>query len=193
MLAQRGKVREVGDMRQADHSYIQDAATYGLLQTGGKAVLIVNVRTHPGHHAQHRDARQLLQLPQAGAQQLHIAAKFVDDRALHAPPLFLPEQSNGAVELGEYAAAVDVSRQQYRGVDYFRKAHVHDVIRPEVDLRGGAGPLDDDDVIFGGKAVVSRQDVRDEAALHFEILRRRVMPAHFPVYDELAARVAGGL
>ena len=90
MRLQRREVGEVCDMRQAQHGHIQQALPFLPLQAGGQAVLLVQVQTQIGHHAQHRHAGERFQLSKPRLQQRHIPAKFVDDRAEHPLPLSRP-------------------------------------------------------------------------------------------------------
>ena len=193
VLLQRGEVREVGDVRQADDGDVEGAARRLAPQPRGEAVLIVDIDPEPRHHAENRHTCQRFQLRKSRAQQLHVAAEFVDHRPDHALPLVLAQQGNRPVELGEDAAAVDIPREQNRRVHELGKAHVHNVVLAQVDLRRGARPLDDDHVILGGKALIGREDLGDQGLLHLEIVARVVLPAHLPHDDELAARVARGL
>ena len=61
MQLQRGKIREVGDMGQANHRNVDAPGSRRLLQSGSLGVLIVQLHPGIGHHAQHRNPRELLQ------------------------------------------------------------------------------------------------------------------------------------
>ncbi len=88
---------------------------------------------------------------QGRAQDLHIAAEFVDDEPLDAGALVGFQQRHRAVQLREYAAPVDIARQQHRRIHQLCKAHVHDVVGFQVDLCRAARALDDDDVHVLGR------------------------------------------
>lgn len=108
-------------------------------------------------------------------------------------PLVGLQQFQGAIELGEHTAPVDVSHQENGGVHQLCQTHVDDVILLQIDLSGTARALDDEDVILLGEAVVGRQHVGDERLLHLKIVRRPILPPDFSAHNELAAHVAGGL
>ena len=192
VLLRRGEIRKVGDVRQTDDGKLQRPLCLYTIQLRGKAVLVVNVCFQIRNDAEHRNLRQSFQLMQTGAQQFRVAAELVDDRPHHAPPFLRAQQGDGTVQLGEDAAAVDVADQQHRRVDKLRKPHVHNVILAQVDLGGGARALNHENIVFGGETVIGAQNIGDQAALHFEVFLRVVMPAHLAVHNELASRVAGG-
>ena len=177
-------------MGQPDDRDVQRAFFRPACEAGGQAVLIVDVRVQPRHDPKHRHARQLLQLPQPRPQQFHVSAEFVDHRPDDPLPLFLPQQGERPVKLGEHAAAVNVPCQQHGRVHQFGKPHVDDVVFAQVDLRRGACALNDDDVVFLRQAVVRLQDLRNEAALHFEVVRGIILPAHFAHHNQLAPGLA---
>ena len=180
-------------MGQAEDGDIQGLDGLAGLQPLGEGVLILDVHLQIGHHAQHGQMGLFLQHGKAGAEDLHVPTEFIDDKALDAGTLVGFQQLHGAVELGEDAAAVDVARQQHRRVHQLRQPHVHDVVGLQVDLRRAPGPFDHDDVHGFGKAVVGREDVRDEGSLHFKVGGGGHLAPHFAVYDDLTAHVAAGL
>ena len=191
VLFQRRKVGKVGDAGQPDDRHVQGLVGLGAGQAGGQGVLVVDLHLDVGHHPHHRDAGLFFQRGQAGAEDLHVPAELVDDQPLDAGPLLGLEQGDGAVQLGEHPAPVDVARQQDGGVHQFGKAHVDDVVRLQVDLGGAARPLDDDDVVFGGQALVGRQDLGDQLLFIPEVFPGGHLAPHLPHHDHLAAHVAG--
>ena len=137
--------------------------------------------------------RFFFQHGKAGPQDLHIAPELVDDEPPDAGTLVGFQQLHSAVQLGEYAAAVDIARQQHRRIHQLCKAHVHDIVGFQVDLRRAARAFDHDNVVLGGKAVVGFQNVRDKAALHFKIGGGRHLAPGLAVHDHLTAHIAAGL
>ena len=115
------------------------------------------------------------------------------DQPLDPGPLCGVEQGDGAVQLREHPAPVDVPRQQDGGVHQLGQPHVDDVVRLQVDLGRAARPLDDDDVVLGRKAVVGRQNLGDELFFILEVFPGGHLSPHLPHDDDLAAHVAGRL
>ena len=193
MLLQRGEIRKVRDVRQADDGNVDCLFRRRLPQPRRETVLVVNVRVGIRYDAEHRHAGERLELPESRLEQGCIAAEFVDDRADDAFALGRLQQGNRAVKLGKDAAAVNVAHKDHRRVHKLGQPHIHYVVRAEVDLRRRARALDDDDVVFRSEAVVGRKDIGNERALHAKIVARGIVPAHLAVYDELAAHIARGL
>ena len=192
-MLQRGKIREVCDVGQADHRDIQRPPRPGVREPRGEGVLIVDLDTEIRHNAEYRQPGERFDLPQAGAQDLDIAPEFVHDQTPHPRALRGGEEHHRPVELGKHPAPVNVAREQHRRVHKLRKAHVHNVVFPEVDLRRAARALDHDHVVLRRETFIGRQDLGDELLFVREIFRRRHLPAHPAVYDDLASRVARGL
>ena len=180
-------------MRQAEDGRIQRVDRFARIQPGGKRILVLNVHLQVGHDPQHRQLRFFFQHSKAGAQDLHIAAEFIDEQPLDAGPLLWLQQRHRAVQLGEHTAPVDVSRQQNGGIHQPGKAHVDDIICLQVDFRRASGSLDDDDVHGFGQTVVGREDLRDERSFHFEVGGGGHLAPHLAVHDDLTAHVTAGL
>ena len=125
----------------------------------------------PGEHAEHRPAGLRLDPLDATGEQAEVAAEAVDDKAADALPLFLRHTGQGADDLGEHPAAVDVGHEQDRSVGVGGHAQVDDVAGHEVDLGAGAGTLHDDQV--AGPA----QPLQGGAALGKQMVLARVIGA----------------
>ena len=193
VLFQRDKVGEVGHMRQAQDGDIQRLDRSFCIQPVGEGVLVLDLHPQVRHYAQHGQLRFFFQHGKAGPQDLHIAPELVDDQAPDAGTLVGFQQFHSAVQLGEYAAAVDIARQQHRRIHQLCKAHVHDIVGFQVDLCRAARAFDHDNVVLGGKAVVGFQNVRDKAALHPEIIGGGHLAPGLAVHDHLTAHIAAGL
>ena len=141
------------------------------------------------HDARHRHAAQLLERFEPRLQDLLISAEFVDDGAADARSLVRLEQGHGAVELCEHAAAVNVADEEHRRVHELRKAHVHDVLLLEIDLRRASRALDDEDIVLRGERVIRFHHRGDILALAAVILHRVHVALHDAVDDHLAANV----
>ena len=179
-------------MRQADDGEIQRLDGFFCVQPGGKGIFILNVYLEVGDHTQNGQMGLFLQHRKAGAQNLDVAPELVDDQPLDARPLVRLKQLDRAVKLGEHTAAVDVARQQDRGIHELGKPHVDDVVRLQIDLGGASRALDDDDVHIVGETVVGGKDVRDERFLHLEISGSGHLSPDFAVHDDLTSHVAAG-
>ena len=193
MLLQRDKICKVGDVGQPQHRRIQRLYGASALQPLRKGILVLDVHRQVGHHPQHRQPGLFFQHGKPGAQDLHVSPELVDHQSFDPCPLLRFQQCHGAVELGEHPAPVNVPCQQHRGVHQLCQPHVDDVVCLQVDLGGAACPLNDDDVVFGSKAVVGGKDLRDQAPLHPEIVCGGHLPPHLSVYNDLTAHVAAGL
>ena len=193
MLVQQGEVGEVGNSGQTNHSDIQRLFPALIFQTGSQRILVVHIDPKIRHDTQHGDARFFLQHSETGTQDGLIAPKFIDNQAADTGPLLLFQQSNRAVQLGKYAAPVNISRQQHRRVHQLRHAHVDNIVGTQVDFGRTARPFNDDDIVFCGKAVIGFQNIRDQLPLHAEILGGAHLTANFAIDNNLTANVAGRL
>ena len=187
------EVGEVGQAGQAHHRDVHQAHLAGVPQPGGQGVLVVHIHVQHGDNPQHRLAGELLQLPQAGPENVHIPPEFVDNQAADQLLLVGLQQLHRAVEGGEHAPPVDVPRQEHRGVGQLGHAHVDEVVLLQVDLRRAPRPLDDDDVILPGKGGKGFHDVGDEGLFIAEVVHRPHDAPGDAVDDDLAAGVVGGL
>jgi hypothetical protein len=142
------EVGKVGNAGQADHRNVDEPHLAAAGEPGREGVLVVHVHVQHGHHTQHRLAGQLLQSPQARAENLRVPPELVDDESANQLLLLRLQQLHGAVEGGEHAAPVDVSAQKHRRSGPAGHAHVDEIIGFQVDFRRTARALDDDDVIF---------------------------------------------
>ena len=190
---ERLKIGEVGNMAKLHHRHVEIARAAPALEPLGDAVLVLEFHVHPRHDAQHRNVNSFLQHAQTRLENLHVAAEFVDDNALHARALVLGEQHHRAQQRGEHAAQVDIAHQKNRRVRAFRHRHIDDIARAEVDFSGASRPLDHHAVDRVLQRAVGFADVFAQGGLVIVILHRRHRAGDPPVDDNLAAPVAGGL
>lgn len=108
------------------------------------------------------DAQALLHHLDAGVEQADVATELVDDEGANARSVFGGEELDGAVEGGEDAASVYVSNEEAVGFGGMSHAHVDDVVVAEVDLGGGAGTLQEDEVVGGGEPAIALDDGGEE-------------------------------
>ena len=190
------EVRKIGQVGEADHRDLHRLSRgrpVGPGQLGGQGVLVVDIQLHIGHDAHDRDAAPLLQHLHAGVQDGLVAAEFIDDHALEQGLLVRLQQHLGAQELGEDSAPVDVAGQQDRGPDRLCQAHVDDVVRLEVDLRGTPRALDHYDIIFLRQRLIGLQDHGHEALFVGKIFAGIHIAQDLSLHDDLGARVGGRL
>lgn len=121
-------------MRQAHHHHIQRLFRLPGIQPGRQGIFVINVHRKIGHHSEHLLARKLLKLNKPRAQQRCVAPEFIDDQSRNARTLHFFQQSHRTVELGKYAAPVDVPSQQHRCIHRPGQAHIHNVVRLQINL-----------------------------------------------------------
>ena len=142
MQAQGIEVGMVAHPRQHRHHHLQDlGGLAGLAHIDG--IFGLQVQIHQvRQHAQYRLAGALLQPVQPRLQQRDIAAKPVDDEALHARLLAFREQRQGPDQVCEHPTLVDISDQDHRAVHRLGEAHVGDITGAQIDFRRRACALD---------------------------------------------------
>ena len=86
-----------------------------------------------------------------GCEQGRVAAKLVDQEARDQRLVLRCEDRDGAEQVGEQPAAVDVADQDDGQVGGARQSHVGQIGCPQVDLGGRPGALADDRVEFGSQ------------------------------------------
>jgi len=146
-----------------------------------------------GHHAVHLAPGARLEPVQAGLQQADVAAKTVDDEALHPRLLARGKQFQGSDQVGEHTAAVDVGDQHHRHVGRLGKAHVGDVAVAQVDLGRAACPLHQHGVVGGAQPAPALHHGGHRGGLVGVVIARRQVRRGAPVDDDLGADVARGL
>jgi hypothetical protein len=97
-----------------------------------------------------RASQQPLDHRDTGCEQIGIAAKLIDGEAAHPLTLTVVQERHRAEQRGKDAAAIDVAHEHTGGIGGGSHAHVHDVMRFEVDFRWGPGALNDNDVVGRG-------------------------------------------
>ncbi len=84
----------------------------------------------------------------AAGEELRVAAKLVDEKAAYQRRVAGVDHRLGADQAGDHPAAVDVANQHNRDICGAGEAHIGNVVGAEIDLRGAAGALDQNDVGF---------------------------------------------
>ena len=182
---------EVGMVAHAGQARHDDAKRAGARLRRLNRVLCVQV--HPvqvGQHAEHRLAGLRLQPVQARLEQGDVAAEAVDDEADDAIALRFGEAGQGADDVGEHAAAVDVRHQHHRAVHAFRETHVGDVPVAQVDFGRAARALDHHRLVLRQQARMRFQHRRHRYGLVLVVVARVHLRAYAAMDDDLGAGVA---
>ena len=187
------EIRKVGNVRQTDDRHINAFGEGALVETVGQAVLIIHINLFHREDTQHRFAGQIFQHLKARLQYLHIAPELIDDDTAETVLVFLRQQLDGAVGGSKDAAPVDVRHQDDRRIRHFCHAHVDDIVFRQVDLRRGAGALDDNDVIFRRQMLKCLHDFRREVVFHLIVFLGAQVIIDLAVYNDLRTHIAGGL
>ena len=188
-MLKRRKIRKVRDARQADHGNVDEPRLLTSPEAFAQAVLIVNIHREVRHNARHGNAAELLEHFKPRLQNCAVAAEFVDNDALDALFVLFALQRHRTVELGEHAAAVDVSHQQHRRVHHAGKPHVDNVIFLQIDLCGATRPLDHNNIVLPAEALVCLHHRRDKITFSAIVFHRWHIALHAPVDDDLTADV----
>ena len=156
---QRLEIVEVRDARQSEHGHAQprvgDLARDALEP---QRVLVRQRRlAEMRHDAEHGHARARREEIEPGGEHARIAAEAIDDEPRDAHAVVGGEQGQRADEGGEDAAAIDVAHQHHGRARESRHAHVGE-IELEVDLRGAAGALDDDEIVRAAQPLEALDD-----------------------------------
>ena len=122
--------------------------------------------------AERRPAGAPLDEPQAVGEQARVAAKLVDEKADDHRRILGGEHRLRADDLRDDAAAIDVADQHHRRIGGARKAHIGDVARAQVDLRGAAGAFDQHEIGLGLHAREAVEHGRQQLRLHRLIFAR---------------------
>ena len=187
------EVRKVGNPGQTHHGDVQKSLLPRRGKPGGEGILVVQVHLDMGHHAHHRDVREVFEHLHAGIQDGLVAPEVVDDESLHHSSLVLVQERHGAVEACKDAAPVDVGAQKHRRLGQLRHAHVHNVVGFEIDLRRAARALQDHDLVVGRQALKGGHEIGNEGLFHGKIVPGGHGAPHLAVYNHLRAHVVGGL
>ena len=184
------EVRDVRHVRDRDPNARAFArvASAGMLQLHGIFRRQRSSRMQPRHDAERRPAGARFDRVDAGAEQLHVAAKLVDDEAANALAILRIEHRMCADQRRNHVTAIDIADEHDRHVGRVRESHVGDVVRAQVGFRRAARAFDDDDVGFAlqsAKAV--ERDLQQVASIARE--RVRVLRLDAPAaHDELRGR-----
>ena len=187
------KVGEIGKFGQAHDGDVDPLAPALGGKPLGEAVFIVDVQRKIGNDAEDGLAREPFEHLRALRKEGNVAAEFVDEKALYERALLIGQERNGAAQLREDAAAVDIPHQQNGGGKLFREAHVHDVVVVQVQLDGAARALDDDDVVLRRQSLVRLHDGGEELFFIGKILARGHIADRLAEHDDLRADVGRGL
>jgi hypothetical protein len=103
----------------------------------------------PRNHTKHRQPAALFEDAHTIGKQRRITTKTVDDQSPHQGAFLRFEQHQGAEQLGENTAGVDVANERDTCLRVGCHPHVHNVARLEVQFHRTARSFGDDQVVAG--------------------------------------------
>ena len=143
----------------------------------------------PRHHAQARQAGEGLDAFRGGGEQGDVAPELVDQVAHQAISFAIRNEGVRAHDRGDHAAPVDVADQHHRHVGGLGEAHVGDVVGAQVDFRGAARTLHQNDVALGLELVEARQHVGHQRGFARKEIPRARRALHLAPHHHLRADV----
>src|SRR5699024_179457 len=188
---QRSTVREVGDPRETDHRTIDQPRLLASVEPLCQTVLILHLDVQIWRDSHYGNPAFLLQHFDPWIQYRLVAPEFVNDKTPDTISLLWFQKLHRTVQLGEYAASVDISRQKHGGVRHFRHTHIYDIVCFQIDLRRASGSFDHDNVVFFCKGAERLHNIRDKVFLIFKIIPGAHRPQDLAVYDHLGSRIVG--
>ena len=123
-------------------------------------------------------------------EQRRIAAEFVDDVTADQRRIVRRDDGFGADKACDHAAAVDVADQYHRHAGGLRKAHIGDVVFPQIDLGGAAGAFDENDIGVTAQPLVAVEHEGQQIPLHVLIGGGLGAAIDATVHDDLRADFA---
>ena len=82
--------------------------------------------------------------PDAVTEERRIPTEFINDKPLYPGSFFLCQQLEGSQELGENPSGIYISYKKDRCINLLGKAHVHQIILPQVQLHRTSCPFYND-------------------------------------------------
>jgi hypothetical protein len=189
--AQGVQVVVVGTARVGDGDGLEPGRGFGDCLGGDGVFGIQHQSVQVGQHPEHRLAGALFQPVQSRFEQADVAAEAVDDEAPYPRLFACRKQGQGADEMGEDAAAVDVGDQDHGHVGRFGEAHVGDVAVAQVDLGRAAGTFDQDAVEFRRESRPAIHHCAHRDALVFVVIAG-IQGIHRPAVDDHLGTLVGG-
>ena len=123
-------------------------------------------------------------------EQARVTAEAVDEEADDHRGIGGVDHGPRADEAGDDAAAVDVAEQHHGRVGGPGEAHIGDVARPQVHLRGRSGALDEDEIRLGLEPREAVEHGPHQARLPGLIVARPHRRDHAALHDHLRADLA---
>ena len=130
---------------------------------------------------------------QGRVQQRGVPAKLVEYKTGHPRPFRPRQQRHGARQGREGPAPVNVGHKGHMGTGITGHAHVHDIVRLEVDLGRAARPFQHHHVGFGRQTAVGAPHGLPGFGLVPQIGPHTHLPHRLPQHDNLRACIGCGL
>ncbi len=161
LTGQRFDIGGIGDARQPDRG---DGEPFGADRRTGTAdrgigdcaegVLRIDPQVvRMRNDTESRASCQFGEPVESGTQQLDITAELIDDEAADQLLVFGFQYGNGAEEVREHAAAVDITDHEHRQSRRARQSHVRQIGGAQVDFGGRTGTLADHHIEFGAQRI----------------------------------------
>ncbi len=93
------------------------------------------------YDTQHRCFSFPFQPAVARLQQTHITAKTINNKTFYTLLLRLGQQLQSTVQVGKDTALINIRHHQHRAVYCLSKAHIGNIIFPQIYFRRTAGPF----------------------------------------------------
>ena len=125
--------------------------------------------------------------------QCRVATESVDQKAFDHGVIFRGDNSLRADNLCNNAAAINIAEQDNRNIRCPRKAHIGDIIGPQIHFCRASGTLDQNKVGLGAKTGKAVEHGSHQARLPVLIFAGLRIPCYFALHDHLGPDHALGL
>ena len=192
-LRQRIEIIKVGQTRQPEADHVQTARPArcrNIKRVFGRQFPSV---LKPRHHTKSAPSGVCFDHPVAIRKKRRIAPKTVDDEPADQRRILSVNHSLGANDLGNDAAAIDVTGQDHGAIACAGEAHVGDITNAQIDLSRAACPFDKDQIILRFQPVETVQHSLHQRRFHLGIIagfhRRHPLALHHDLRTDIGFRL----
>lgn len=179
-------------MRQTDHCNINQFGTPARKKAFRHGILIIDIQFRIGDHARHRNAAFVIQHPDTRFQKLLVSPELIHNKPFYPLSFLFLQQCHGPVQLGKHAAPVDIPNEQYGRIQQLCQPHIDNIVFPQIDFGGTAGPLYDNHTIFLFQFFVGGKNMGNIFLFPVHIFHCLHIAHHFSVYDYLRTHFGVG-